>query len=103
MVDGQPAVRDLVERVAPNVQHRVSADEGVAQRSGLLGIEPLGLAAVAGRGQIEVAGDSKQFACGDRRPRALAAVGDVGLQRSEIAAAVEDDGDRFGHRQGLDT
>ena len=101
-VDLHARAREVLERLAPDVEHGVGADERVAQRGGLLGVERLGLLAVLGRAEVEVARDAQQLARGDRRAGAAAAVGDVGLDRAEVAAAVEDDRQRVAQREALD-
>ena len=68
-------------------------------RHRLLGVEVLGLVAVLRLGEVEVAGDAQQLVGRHRGPGAAPAVGDVGLDRAEIAAAVEDDGERVAERQ----
>ena len=97
-VDADVVVREVLERLAPDVEHGVGADQRVAQRAGLLGEQVLGLLAVLGRGQVEVARDAHQLVLADGVAGAAAAVGDVGLDRPEVLAAVEDHGQRLGQR-----
>src|SRR2546430_11037426 len=59
------------------------SEDGVAQRAGLLGVELLGLLAVDGLGEIEVAGDAQELVGAHRRAGAAAAVRDVGLDGAE--------------------
>ena len=73
------------QRLAPDVEHGVGADQRVAQRGGLLGEEVLGLLAVLGGGEVEVAGHAQQLVLADGVAGAAAAVGDVGLDRPEVA------------------
>ena len=86
---------EVLERLAPDVEHGVGADQRVAQRAGLLGEQVLGLLAVLGGGEVEVARHAHQLVLADRVAGAAAAVGDVGLDRPEVAAAVEDDRQRL--------
>ena len=65
----------------------------------------IGLLAVLGGPEVEVAGHAQQLVRPDGRAGAAPAVGDVGLDRAEVAAAVEDDGQLLaereaGHTQG---
>ena len=46
------------------------------------------------RPQVEIARDAHQLGGGEAVPAPLPAVGDVGLDRAEVAPAVEDDGER---------
>ena len=68
----------------------------------LLRVERLGLVAVARAGEVEVAGDAQQVLGRDGAARPAAAVGDVGLDRAEIAAAVEDDRELLAEREAGD-
>ena len=83
-------------------EHGVGGGQRVAQVAGLLGVELLGLLAVARGAEIEVAGDPQQLVGGDGAARPARAVGDVGLDRAEVAAAVEDDRQRVAQRQPAD-
>ena len=67
--------------------------------AGLLGVELLGLLAVLGGGEVEVAGHAQQLVRPDGAARAAPAVGDVRLDRAEVAAAVEDDRELLAQRQ----
>src|SRR6185312_11399251 len=98
-LDLDVAFGERFERVAPDVEDRVGAHERVAQRSRLLEVELRSLRAILGGAQVEVARDAQQLARGDRLPRTAAARRDVRLDRAEIAAAVEDDGDRLADRK----
>ena len=102
MVDRDPAAGEFAERFAPHVEHRVSADERVAQGGRLLDVQPLGLLAVVGVGEVKVARNAQQVARGDARARRPAAPGDIGLEGAEVAPAVEDDRQRFAERQPAD-
>ena len=95
-------MREVLQRLAPDVEHGVGRLERVAQRAGLLGVELLGLLAVLGGGEVEVAGNAHQLVGRDGRARPAPAVGDVGLDRAEVAAAVEDHGERLAQRQPHD-
>ncbi len=69
---GRPPRRDrpAPQRFAPHIEHHVGAEQRVAQRRRLLDVQPLGLVAVLGVGQVEVARDSQQLAARRRsRPR----------------------------------
>ena len=88
-----------LERLAPDVEHGVGADQRVAQRGGLLGVEALGVGAVVGLGEVDVARHPQQRIGAERGAGAMVAGGDVGLDRAEVAAAVEDDGDGLRQRQ----
>ena len=98
-VDLDVRVGEILQRLAPDVEHRVGRLERVAHRAGLLGVEALGLVAVLGRGEVEVARDAQQLVGRDGGARAAPAVGDVGLDRAEVAAAVEDHGEGLAQRQ----
>src|SRR5205823_5335498 len=65
-------------------------------------VEALGLLAVLGGGEVEVTRDAEQLVRPDRGPGAPAAVGDVGLDRPEIAPAVEHHGELLAQRQPAD-
>ena len=93
-------LRHVLERRAPDVEHGVGGLERVAHRGRLLGVEVLGLVAVLGAREVEVAGHAQQLAGGDRGAGAAPAVGDVGLDRPEVATAVEDHGQRLAERAG---
>ena len=101
-VDLDAGAGEVLERLAPDVEHGVGADQRVAQRGGLLGVERLGLVAVLGGPEVEVARHAQQLAGRDRRAGAAAAVGDVGLDRAEVPPAVEDDGQRVAQREAGD-
>ena len=73
MIDRDDAADQLAERFAPDVEHDVGADQRVAQRGGLLDVQPLGVLAVVGVGEVEVAGNAQQLAGGDRAAGATAA------------------------------
>ena len=88
-----------LERLAPDVEHGVGADQRVAQRGGLLGVEALGVGAVVGLGEVDVARHPQQLVGAERGRRCHGAGGDIGLDRAEVAAAVEDDGDGLRQRQ----
>ena len=92
----------VLERLAPDVEHGVGAEQGVAQRARLLRVERLGLVAIARAGEVEVAGDAQQVLGRDGAARAAATVGDVGLDRAEVAAAVEDDRELLAERKAGD-
>ena len=70
--------------------------------AGLLGEEVLGLCAVLGRGQVEIERDAHQLVLADGVTGAAAAVGDVGLDRPEVLAAVEYHGQGLGQRERRD-
>ena len=61
-VDGHRDRREVAQRLAPDVEDGVGADEGVAQGRGLLGVEALGVLTVAGLGEVDVAGHTHQLA-----------------------------------------
>ena len=85
-VDADARVGEILERLAPDVEHGVGGLERVAQRRGLLGVELLGRLAILGAGQVEVAGHAQQLVGADGAAGAAAAVGDVGLDRAEVGA-----------------
>ena len=93
--DRDGCARHRAQRLAPDVEHGVGAHQRVAHGGGLLGVEALGLVAVLGLAEVEVAGHAQQLVGSHRGARAQAALGDVGLDRPEVAAAVED------HRDGV--
>ena len=95
-------LREVLERLPPDVEHGVGGRERVAQRRGLLGVELLGLLAVDGAGEVEVARDAQELVGGDGRAGAAPAVGHVRLDRAEVAAAVEDHGQRLAQGQAHD-
>ena len=101
-VDVDARLHEVLERLLPDREHRVGGGQRVAQLAGLLGVELLGLLAVARGGEVEVAGHPQQLVRADRAARPALAVGDVGLDRAEVAAAVEDDGQRVAQRQAAD-
>ena len=101
-VDLDARAREVLERLAPDGEHGVGAEQGVAQRAGLLGVERLGLLAVARRGEVEVAGHAQQLVGADGAAGPAAAVGDVGLDRPEVAPAVEDDRELLAEREAAD-
>ena len=101
-VDLDAGARQVLERLAPDVEHGVGAEQRVAQRAGLLRVERLGLVAVARAGEVEVAGHAQQILGRDGAARPAAAVGDVGLERAEVAAAVEDDRELLAEREAGD-
>ena len=101
-VDLDARVREVLQRLAPDVEHRVGGLERVAHRARLLRVEPLGVLAVLCLGEVEVAGHAHQLVGRDRGARPAPAVGDVGLDRAEVAAAVEHDRERLAHRQAAD-
>ena len=107
-VEHEPAVDldaragEVLERLAPDVEHGVGAEQGVAQRAGLFRVERLGLLAVARGGEVEVARHAQQLVGRDGAARPAAAVGDVGLDRAEVAPAVEDDRELLAERQPAD-
>jgi hypothetical protein len=89
----------LLQRLAPEGEHGVGRLEGVAHEAGLLGVQALGLLAILGRGQVEVARDPHQLVRPERASRAPPAVRHVRLDRPEIATAVEHDGERVAERE----
>ena len=89
----------LLQRLAPDGEHGVGRQQRVAQHAGLLGVGLLGLAARAGVAEVEVAGDAQQLVGPDRAARAARTVRDVGLDRPQVGAPVEDDGQRLGQGQ----
>ena len=99
VVDGDAAAGEIRQRLAPHVEHGVGADQRVAQRRRLLDVELLGAVAVLGVGEVEVAGHAQQLAGRDGRARRRGCRGDVGLQRAEVAPAVEDDRHRLAEGQ----
>ena len=98
-VDGDVAAGRGGERAGPDGEDGVGGDDRVAQRARLLGVELLGLVARAGLGEVEVAGNAQQLGGADGRAGDAAAVGDVRLQRAEVAAAVEDHGQGVRQRE----
>ena len=95
-------MHEVLERLAPDVEHRVRPDECVTERAGLLGEQQLGLLAVLGRGQVEVERHPHQLVLADGVTGSAPAVGDVGLDRPEVLAAVEDHGQRLGEAEWRD-
>jgi hypothetical protein len=95
-------VRQILQRRAPEVEHGVGGLERIAERAGLLGVQTLGLVAVLRGREVEIAGDAHQLVGANGRARPAPAVGDVGLDRPEVAAAVEHDGQRFAEGQAHD-
>jgi len=102
VVDLDAGAHQVLERSAPDVEHGVSADQRIAQRGGLLGEHVLGLVAVLGGGQVQVARDAHQLVARDGLAGAAAARGHVGLHGPEIATAMEDDGQRVAQRERRD-
>jgi hypothetical protein len=98
-IDLDGAAGQLLERLAPDVEHRVGPHQRIAQRGGLLGVQVLRLLAVLGGGEVELARHAQQLVARDGRAGSAAAVGDVGLDRAEVAAAVEDDGQLLAERE----
>ena len=98
-IDVDPLVDQVLQRLAPDREHRVGAHERVAQGARLLGVERLGLLAILRGAEVEVAGHAHQLVGGHGRAGAAPAVGDVGLDGPEIAPAVEHDGERLAQRQ----
>ena len=98
-VDGDRRLDDRLQRPAPDRQHGVGGQQRVAQRAGLLGVGLLGLVARRGVAEIEVARHAQELVGADRAARAARPVGDVGLDRAEVGAAVEDDGQGLGERE----
>ena len=94
-VDADVVVRKVLERFAPDVQDRVRAHQGVAQRTRLFGEQVLRLGAILGRGQVQIARHAHQLVLAERVAGTAAAMGDVRLDRPEVLAPVED------HRQLL--
>ena len=90
------------QRLAPDGEHGVGGDERVAQRARLGRVELLGRVAVLGVGEVEVARHAQQVAGAHRGPRAEPAVRHVRLDRAQVAAAVEDDGQRVAQRERPD-
>ncbi|MGH2498994.1 MAG: hypothetical protein ACRDF0_02705 [Candidatus Limnocylindria bacterium] len=85
------AVRQVLQRLAPDVEHGVGAHERVAHGGGLLGVQVLGLVAILGGGKVEVARYAEQLVGTDRRAGAATAVRHIGLDRAEVPPAMEDD------------
>src|SRR5262249_37447381 len=83
-------------------EDRVGRGQRVAKRTGLVGVELLGLEQRLRLPEVEVARHAQQVGRPQRDTRAVAAVGDVRLDRAEVAAAVEDDGQGLGEREALD-
>jgi hypothetical protein len=98
-VEPHGALGQVLERLAPHGEHGVGGHDRVAQRPGLRRVELLGLEAVARVAEVEVARHAQQRVGSDLRAGAEAAVGDVGLDRAEVAAAVEDDRQSVAGRQ----
>ena len=69
---------------------------------GLLGVEVLGLLAVLGAAEVEVAGHAQQLVGRDGGARPAPAVGDVGLDRPQVAPAVEDHRQLLADREAAD-
>ena len=92
----------LGERLAPDRQHRVGRDHGVAQVARLVAVEAARLDAVGGVGEVEVAWHPQQRVARDRGAGAVAAERDVGLDRREVAAAVEDQRQLVAQREAVD-
>ena len=67
-VDVDARLRQVLERLAPDVEHGVGGLERVAQRGRLLGVEVLGLVAVLRARQVEVARHAQQLVGGDGAP-----------------------------------
>jgi hypothetical protein len=95
-------VREVGERVAPDREHGVGGGEGVAQRHRLLGVQPLGLVAVLGLAEVEVARDAQQLVGGQRGAGAVGAARDIGLDAAEVPPAVEDHGHRLAQGKAAD-
>jgi len=93
---------DPRQGLPPDRQHRVRGDDRVADRLRLRGVELLGLVAVGGVGQVEVARHAQELGRGHGRAGAPPAVGHVRLDRPEILPSVEDDRQRLGHREAPD-
>ena len=102
MIDRYDASDQVSQRLAPHVEDDVGADERVAERRGLLEVQPLCVLAVLGIAEIEIAGNAQQLVRGHGSPRPAGATGDVRLQRAEITASVEDHGHRFAQRKPVD-
>jgi hypothetical protein len=101
-VDLDAGAGQVLERLAPDLEDGVGADQRVAHRRGLLGVQPLGLLAVLGGAEVEVAGDAHQLPGADRRAGPAAAVRHVGLDRAEVPPAVEDHRQRVAERERRD-
>jgi hypothetical protein len=93
-VDGDRARDGVGQRLAPDGEDGVRGENRVTQRPGLRRVELLCLLAVAGVAEVEVARHAQQRAGADRAARSEVAVGHVGLDRPEVAPAVEDDRQR---------
>ncbi len=102
VIDGDDAADEVAQRLAPHLEHRVGADERVAQRGRLLDVEALGLRTILGVGEIEIARHPQQLAGRHRRAGGAAAAGHVRLQRPEIGPAVEDHRHRLAQRETVD-
>jgi len=98
-LDGDVAPGDVRERLAPDLEHRVGAHQRVAHRPRLLGVQALGLVAVLRLGEVEVARDAQQLGRAHGLAGAVVAGRDVGLDRAEVAPAVEDHRDLLADRQ----
>jgi hypothetical protein len=102
VVDRHLAAGEIGQRFAPHVEHGVGSHQRIAQRGRLLDVQLLGRLAVLRVGEIQVARHAQQLPGRDGGAGAAAAGRDVGLQRSEVAPAVEDDRNRLGEREPRD-
>ena len=91
----------LAEWLPPDREHRVRGSQGLAQDARLLAVELLGVAARLRVREVEVAGDAQQLVRVERLARGVLAERDVGVDRREVAAAVEDDRQLTAERQAV--
>jgi hypothetical protein len=101
-LDGDGCGGHLGERLVPDREHGVGGDHRVAQVGGLVAVQAPRLASVGGLREVEVAGNPQELVAGDRAARPVAAERDVGLDRREVAAAVEDDRQLVAERKAVD-
>ena len=97
-----PRRRDLGEGRPPHREDRVGGDERIAQRPRLVAVEPLGVVAVGGLSEVEVARHAQELVAADRLAAAVGPQRDVGLDRGEVAAGVEDDRQLVAEGEALD-
>ena len=101
-LDGDRCGGHLGEGLVPDREHRVGGDHRVAQVGRLVAVEAARLDRVGRVGEVEVAGHPQQLVAGDRAAGAVAAERHVGLDRREVAAAVEDDRQLVAEREAVD-
>ncbi len=101
-VDLHDGTGQLQQRLSPDVQDDVCADHGVAQDACLLRVQTLGILAILGVGEIEIAGNPQQVAHADVGAGAAGSGSQIRLFYAEIAPGVEDDRDGLADRKTID-